>query len=195
VRVAAILLAAGEGRRMGLPKALLPLSGGTFLSHLGRLFAASGCAPVVAVIGAEADRVAREAGLPAGVVLAVNERWREGMLGSLWCGLDAVEARGGADAVLVHPVDNPLVSADTVAAVIGSLRAGSRIAVPSHRGRRGHPAGFASSLWPALRGAPVAQGARSVLAAHPDLVVHVPSAEDCLVDLDTPQDLARIGEG
>ena len=52
---------------------------------------------------------------------------------------------------------------------------GAEIAVPSHAGRRGHPAGFARSSWPALRAAPLDGGARTVLAAQPDRVVHVPA--------------------
>jgi CTP:molybdopterin cytidylyltransferase MocA len=63
--------------------------------------------------------------------------------------------------------------------------------VPSHAGRRGHPAGFARSAFAALRAAPLSGGARHVLVEHPDWVVHVPAGADCLVDIDTPEDLAR----
>ena len=183
----AILLAAGEGRRMGGPKALLRLGEETFLARACALFSAAGVPPLV-VLGAEAGRVRGEAGIPAEAVMAVNARWREGMLTSVWTGLDAAEGLG-AEAVLVHPVDNPFVAPGTIASVLAALAGGAAIAVPSHEGRRGHPAGFARSVWPALRGAPVGGGARTVLQARPDLVVHVPAGPDCLVDLDTPADL------
>jgi molybdenum cofactor cytidylyltransferase len=120
--------------------------------------------------------------------VVVNERWPEGMLTSVWAGLDAAEARG-AEAVLLHPVDNPFVAPATIAAVVAALASGAAIAVPTHSGRRGHPAGFARSVWPALREAPLDGGARAVLRARPDLVVHVPAGPDCLVDVDTPGDL------
>ena len=81
----------------------------------------------------------------------------------------------------------------TIDAVVAALSRGREIAVPSHAGRRGHPAGFARSCWPALRAAPLDGGARTVLAAHPDCVVHVPAGPDCLVDVDTPGDLERPG--
>ncbi len=110
------------------------------------------------------------------------------MLTSVWAGLDEAE-RLGADAVLIHPVDNPLVEPETIGAVLASLAAGARIAVPSHAGRRGHPAGFARAAWPALRAAALDGGARGVLAEHPDWVSHVPAGPDCLVDLDTPEAL------
>src|SRR5512136_1638841 len=107
VRVLAIVLAAGEGRRMGGPKALLRLGETTFLARACRLLARPGVASVVAVLGAEAERVRAEGGLPADVAVVVNEGWRDGMLSSVWRGLDAAEA-GGAEAVLLHPVDHPL---------------------------------------------------------------------------------------
>jgi CTP:molybdopterin cytidylyltransferase MocA len=188
MRVVAIVLAAGEGRRMGGPKALLPLGESTFLSRACHLFARPGIASVVAVLGAEAERVRRAAGIPAEATVAVNDRWREGMLTSVWAGLDAAEAFF-ADAVLLHPVDNPFVAPATIEAVVAALNRGAEIAVPSHAGRRGHPAGFARSCWAALRAAPLDGGARTVLAARPGGVVHVPADSDCLVDLDTPSDL------
>jgi CTP:molybdopterin cytidylyltransferase MocA len=190
MRVVAIVLAAGEGRRMGGPKALLPLGEGTFLAHACRLFARPGVASVVAVLGAQAQRVRAEAGLPAGVTAVVNGRWRLGMLTSVWKGLDAAEALAG-DAVLLHPVDNPFVEPATIDAVIAALAGGAEIAVPGHGGRRGHPAGFARAAFSALRAAPIDQGARAVLAQDPRRVVHVPAGEDCLVDLDEPRDLAE----
>ncbi|HEX9188839.1 MAG TPA: nucleotidyltransferase family protein [Vicinamibacteria bacterium] len=192
VRVVAILLAAGEGRRMGGPKALLRLGGATLLARGSTLFAEAGL-PVVAVLGAEASRVRAEAGIPEGVFVVVNERWPEGMLTSVWCGLDAAGTLG-ADAVLVHPVDNPLVAPATIGAVVAALEAGAAIAVPGHAGRRGHPAGFARSVWSDLRAAPLDGGARAVLRARADLVVPVPAGPDCLVDLDTPADLLRHPE-
>jgi CTP:molybdopterin cytidylyltransferase MocA len=188
MRVVAIVLAAGEGRRMGGPKALVPIGQETFLGHACRLFARPGIASVVAVLGAEAERVRARAGIPAETTVVVNERWREGMLTSVWVGLDAAEALG-AEALLVHPVDNPLVAPATIDAVLAALETGAPIAVPAHGGRRGHPAGFARPSWPALRAAPLDGGARAVLAARPERVVHVPAGRDCLVDLDTPDDL------
>jgi len=71
--------------------------------------------------------------------------------------------------------------------VLAALAAGATIAVPSHAGRRGHPAGFARAAFAALRAAPLASGARAVLSLRPDWVVHVPCGSDCLVDIDTPQ--------
>ncbi len=145
----------------------------------------------IVVIGAQAERVAAAARWPSGVSVVVNERWHEGMLTSVWAGLEAAVALD-VDAVLLHPVDNPLVAAATVGAVLEALEGGARIAVPSHAGRRGHPAGFARAAWPALQAAALDGGARSVLREHPDWVVHVPAGPDCLADIDTQEELEAV---
>jgi nicotine blue oxidoreductase len=189
MRIAAILLAAGAGQRMGGPKALADVGGRSFLEAAAARFERGDLTSPIVVLGAEAARVAACVPLPAGSRVVVNDRYQDGMLTSVWAGLDAAEACA-VDAVLLHPVDNPLVAEATVSAVIKALAAGAVIAAPSHAGRRGHPAGFARAAWPALRAAPPAAGARAVLAAHPDWVVHVPAGADCLVDLDTPGALA-----
>ncbi len=174
---------------MGGPKALLPIGGTSFLAHVCGQFARAGLHEVVAVLGAQADRVRSQADLPAGVTVALNEAWPSGMLSSILCGLAAAE---GADAVLVHPVDNPSLSPTTIRALVSALDAGAAIAVPTHAGRRGHPAGFSSGVWPALRAAPPERGARAVLLDHPSWVVQVPAGPDCLCDVDTPEDLAAL---
>jgi len=192
VRIVAVLLAAGAGRRIGGPKALLRAGGGhTFLSACAARLLRPGVEAVVAVLGCQAERVgACAAGVPA-LRTAVNERWAEGMLGSVLTGLEAAEAEA-ADAVLLHPVDHPLVAAATVDAVVEALRRGALIAVPSRAGRRGHPGGFQRAAWAALRAAPPQQGARAVLAAHPDWITHVPGDPGSLAGIDTPEDYERL---
>jgi CTP:molybdopterin cytidylyltransferase MocA len=188
VRIVAILLAAGEGRRIGGPKALLPIQGRSFLAHLDAALAGCAIDEVIVVLGHEAERVGREAGLAGSARTVVNAAYRDGMLGSILCGLDAA---AGAAAALVHPVDHPLVAVETIGRVADALRAGALIAVPSLDGQRGHPGGFAASVWPELRNAPPERGARAVLAAHTDWIVHVPGDPGCLAGIDTPADYER----
>jgi len=175
---------------MGGPKALLPLGGRSFLARLHERLLSAGCDDVIGVLGHQAERVRTEAGLPPGAHLVVNPAPGEGMLSSVVCGLDAAAA-AGAEAALLHPVDHPLVAAATVAAVLAALREGARIAVPSFEGRRGHPGGFAASVWPELRSAPRERGARAVLAAHPAWIVHVPGDPGCRAAIDVPADYER----
>jgi nicotine blue oxidoreductase len=189
MRVQAIVLAAGEGRRVGGPKALLRLGEESFAGACVRALRAGGADGVIVVAGCRADEVA--ALLPVDVSVVRNERWPSGMLSSALLGIDAAE-RAGADAVLLHPVDHPLLEPATVAGVIAALRGGAAIAVPSHAGRRGHPGGFARETWPAIRAAPEESGVRSVLRDHPWWIVHVPAGPDALAGIDTPEDLERL---
>ena len=92
MRVAAIVLAAGEGRRMGGPKALLPAGDRSFLAHAAALLDRPGVERVLAVLGHDAARVAALSGLPLCVPAIVNEDYRAGMLSSLLCGLAVAEA-------------------------------------------------------------------------------------------------------
>ncbi len=186
-----IILAAGEGRRMGGPKALLRIEGESFLARAARVLTAGGAQRVVAVLGHQAKRVRREAGCRDDVVFAENPGYRDGMLTSILRGLDQAEALG-ADAVLVHPVDHPLLEPQAVARVVAALEAGAVVAVPSFENRRGHPAGFARAAWAALRAAPADRGARAVLADHPEWVVHVAGDEGCVRGINTPEEYARL---
>lgn len=191
MRLWSIILAAGRGERIGGPKALLSMGGESFVARSARLLARPGIERVVAVLGHEADRVAREANLPLGVPVVVNARYGEGMLTSIQAGLAAAEA-AGAEGVLIHPVDHPLVDVAAADRVIAALQGGATIAVPSHDGRRGHPAGFARAAWPALLAAPTGRGARAVLADHPDWVIHVEGDADCLQGVNTPEEYRRL---
>jgi molybdenum cofactor cytidylyltransferase len=193
LRIHGIILAAGRGARMGGPKALLALEGETFLARVARGLGRPGVERVTAVLGHDADRIRQEAPLPPDVATIVNLRYTDGMLTSILAGLDRAQA-GGADAVLVHPVDHPLLDAETVDAVVAALARGATIAVPSHGGRRGHPAGFARGAWTALREAAPDEGARGVLTRHPEWIVHVPAGEDCLLGVNTPEDYERLKE-
>ncbi len=194
MQIVAVVLAAGKSRRMGgRPKALLPIEGESFLVRCVWLLRRPGISAVVAVLGHEATRVAEEAGLPSAGAprLVVNDRHREGMLSSVLRGLAEAE-KLGAEAVLLHPVDHPLVEPATVDAVIAALEAGACIAVPTYRGGRGHPGGFAAACWAKLRDAPADRGARTVLTDHPHWVSHVPGCPGSVSGVNTPEDFERL---
>ncbi len=187
MKIVAVVLAAGEGRRIGGPKALVPIGGETFVERVVRSYERPSIASAVVVIGHDAARVAMR--VPPSALTIVNASYADGMLSSILCGLDAA---GDADAVLLHPVDHPLVEPATIDAVVAALSSGARIAVPSRDGRRGHPGGFGREVWPALRRAPADRGARAVLAEHPDWITHVPGGPGCLAGINTPEDYERF---
>jgi len=88
--VLGLLLAGGEGRRFGRPKALVEFAGSPLVEKAAGTLSAGGCHPTVVVLGASAEEVAETCSLQEAVVI-VNENWREGMSTSLKAGL--AEAR------------------------------------------------------------------------------------------------------
>ena len=164
---AGLILAAGESRRMGFPKALLRYRQETFLDTLIGLFAAR-CPEVIVVLGAGADAIRAGAVLPARFV--VNPNWPAGMTTSLQCGLLAVPAE--ADGVLFTLVDHPAVSPATVDALLappghaGETACATLIRVPRYQGRRGHPIWFAKELIPEFLALPETGAARDVVRSH-----------------------------
>lgn len=160
--VRGLLLAAGAGRRIGAPKALLRDRDGT--SWLVRAVdALAPCDGVTVVLGAGADDAARL--LPPRVEHVVAEDWDTGMGASLRAGLRAV-APGGADAVLVALVDLPDVSAAVVARVLAAVPGGpAALARASYAGVPGHPVLIGRDHWAAAADAAVGdRGARDFLA-------------------------------
>jgi CTP:molybdopterin cytidylyltransferase MocA len=193
--VAAIILTAGASSRMGRDKGLLPLpDGGTFLSRLTRSLLEGGCAEVVAVVGAAepAFRAAVERDrLP--VRLVRNPDPSRGQLSSLHQALDDLAPRAPR-AVMMAPVDLPLVTPETVRAVIEAWnRSGAPIVRPSRGGRHGHPVLFDARVLTELRAADLSVGARAVVRAHASesLDVEVDDA-GAFEDIDTPEDYRRV---
>ena len=192
-RIEAILLAAGESRRMGYPKPLLRVGGETFIARASAL--ALGIAGrLVIVLGAHADRVRAAVPSDPRIVVVENLDFARGQLSSLKVGLAEV-IRDAADAAIVHLADHPLVVPATFAALLERYRATAMpIVVARCRGRRGHPVLFDHTVFAELLAAPEDQGARVVVNADPSRVEYV-DVDDLgvVLDLDTPADLADAG--
>ena len=189
---AALVLAAGEGRRLGQPKALVELRGELLVDRTVRVARAAGCGPVVVVLGASATEVVAAADLDDAVVL-VNDSWREGMGSSLHVGLHAL-SEIGADACVVLLVDQPGVSADVVRRIVGAPPAAAVAA--SYAGRQGNPVRLHSTVWADVCAAAVGDvGARAWMRAHPE-EVEVVACDDLGSDddIDTADDLTRAKE-
>ena len=186
---AALVLAAGEGRRFGRPKALVQLGEQLLVDRAVRAAREGGCDPVVVVIGAAAHDVVRGARLD-GALVVVNDAWAEGMGSSLRVGLRAL-ADFGAEQVVVLLVDQPHVTADVVRRVATAAAAAAVAA--SYAGRPGNPVRLLAAIWDDVCAAAVGDvGARAWMRAHPDEVQVVAcdglGSDD---DIDTIEDLSR----
>lgn len=178
--IAGILLAAGESRRMGFPKALLPYRGKTFLQHLLDVLAPC-VSPLIVVSGAV------ELSAPN---VVHNPNWQQGQLSSLQCGLRALPPN--VDGTLVALVDHPCIERPLVEKLIAEFEAHHPpLLIPTYNGRRGHPMIFSRALFPELLDAPPDQGARVVVHRYQPL--HVPlDDEGILHDLDDPETYRRV---
>lgn len=167
--VIGVLLAAGEGRRIGGPKALRHDPDGT--SWLLRATAAldeGGCERVVVVLGAGADQAeALLATVPVDVIVAPD--WARGMSASLRAGLGFLTE---GSAALVSLVDLPDVGPDVVRRILATGDEPEVLARASYDGRPGHPVLLGRHHWAGvLKQATGDRGARDYLAAHPHRLV------------------------
>lgn len=163
---AGLLLAAGAGRRMGRPKALVTGPDGVpWLARGVAVLRDAGCDPVLVVLGAAAEEAA--ALVPDDVAVVVADDWAEGMGASLRAGLRHLgEEEADATAALVTLVDLPDLTAAVARRVLEGATADS-LARATFDGRPGHPVFLGRAHWPGLIDSLAGdEGARGYLAAH-----------------------------
>jgi molybdenum cofactor cytidylyltransferase len=189
--LAAVVLAAGESRRMGRPKQLLPFGDRTILECVVDTLLTAGVGEVIVVLGHLADRVQAVLGdRPVRVV--ENTSYRQGMLSSVKCGMRAVGA--GCDAVLFALGDQPHIAASVVCELIGHYRQGEAgIVIPRYGSKKGHPILLNVPRYrEAILNLPEDVGLNALIQAHTDDVDLVDMAtEDIIRDIDHPEDYAR----
>jgi CTP:molybdopterin cytidylyltransferase MocA len=215
------LLAAGEGSRLGQPKALVELGGQTLAERGVATLVGGGADPVLVVTGVVRVSV-------QGAWTVRNLDWRTGMGSSLAAGLHALDvahgpgdpepargldpeaggrARGSSpadwgweasasefSAAVIALADQPLVGAEVVRRLIAAYDAGAPVVVAAYEGKPRNPVLIDREYWPAVLEMAVGDtGARPFLRAHPTLVTPVECGDiGGAFDIDTPADLARV---
>jgi CTP:molybdopterin cytidylyltransferase MocA len=199
--LASVILAAGASRRMGRPKALLPYplvestpGKVTFLEHLIGVSKHPRVGHLRVVLGADSELIRRRVRLKPDCTV-INEQWEQGQLSSLQAAIRSLP--DSTDGIIMFLVDHPLVSAKLTGRLIHSFyRDPSRIVVPTHQGKRGHPVIFPARLYAELLAAPLDTGARAVVHAHESEIFGVETDEEGIVlNLNDPQAYRRLTGG
>lgn len=157
---AGVVLAAGEGKRFGGPKAPFEINGERLVDRSVRVLRDAGCSPIVVVLGAWQGSV-------DGAVVVVNGGWQEGMASSLRAALKWLQVEADTDHALITLVDLPGLTPQAVRRV---LEAPAGIAVATYGGERGHPVRIPREHFHTLiETVSGDEGARSFLAGREDI--------------------------
>jgi molybdenum cofactor cytidylyltransferase len=189
-RITAVILAAGQSRRMGAANKLLEEVDGAAMVH--RVVAqatASQAGDVIVVLGHEGDAV-RDALAESGVTFTDSPHYADGLSASLKAGIAAVPV--DSDGAIVLLGDMPAVTATHIDQVIAAFNPveGRSICVPTTRGKRGNPVLWGRDYFAEIGALSGDVGARHLIGAHADAVCEVALEDDAIfVDVDTPDAL------
>jgi len=185
--LSAILLAAGESKRMGALKQLMPLGESTLLEQAVDNLLNSSVDETIVVVGHKAEEITQAiASRP--VKIMFNHNYPQGMSTSIIAGLILVDPK--SQAVILALGDQPLVESQTINQLIDAFNSHDKgIAVPTHRGKRGHPIIFAIRYKAELLELKGDIGGREIIKNHPDDVLEVAvDSESVISDIDTQDD-------
>lgn len=190
--IPAVILAGGASTRLGQPKQLLRLpafAGETLLDHMAGLARATAAMPIFVVLGAHADRIAREAQL-LDCTMVRNEAWQEGMASSIRAGISAImEQVPEASGALVLVCDQPGLTAEHIGELLRAYRrAPTNIVASRYAGRPGVPAVFPAAWFSALLELKGDRGARAIFP-QPGLSIQQIDFARGEWDIDVPEDL------
>ena len=195
LRIGAVLLAAGEGRRMGgVAKGLIRLQGVPLLRRQLIALSGAGVDEVVVVTGHAQAAVEKEV-LGFTVTLAHNDAFAQGQDGSVRFGLAALN--GSFDAVFIMPSDQPLIAADDLTELIGAFkkRPAGHVVVPMVDGQRGNPILLDDEARLQIMDSGANLGCRHLTERHPEFVhVHASSNARFITDLDTLDDVRALSQ-
>ena len=190
VRVSAILLGAGESKRMGMNKLALPWGRKTVFERCLRALLQSKVNEIVVVLSAK-TREMRSLLESAGVKVVMNPFSKKGMSTSIRSGVRAVDP--GSEGILIALGDHPFLKSRTIDALMGAfVRGKGMIVIPRFQGKKGHPVIFHRSYQKELLNLKGDVGARSVIERHPEEVWVVDVRSEGVVrDIDTQDDYRK----
>jgi molybdenum cofactor cytidylyltransferase len=192
-KVVGIILAAGEGSRMGRTKQLLPFRGKTVLECVVNSALASSLHRVIVVLGHQADEI--EPVLDkSNVTIVRNSRYDRGQSTSLIAGLRALDAE--SEAALFLLADQPLITPEIINLILAAYAAAPcPIVLPVFAGRRGNPVLFSRETFPRIGTLNEDCGARPLFDEYAERILRVSVADPAiLLDMDTEEDYRSLLE-
>jgi molybdenum cofactor cytidylyltransferase len=190
--IAAIVLAAGRSRRMGVFKPLLPFGDSTVVENCIGSLRAAAVEDIVVVVGHRAEEIREQLGA-LDFTFAVNPNPDSEMGESIARGVEQVNR--SVRAVIIALVDHPAVPAATVTILIDEWRRGARLVQPEYKGRGGHPVLIDLVYRNELLALDPVGGLRALFAAHRDEAKRVPVESPYVArDMDTWEDYRRLHE-
>lgn len=189
--ISAILLAAGESRRMGDFKQLLPFRGKTFVECCVDNLLETSVDEIIVVTGHRQTEVRQVLGNRP-VKFAFNADFHMGMSSSIQCGIQSLDEK--TTAILIALADQPHIHSNIISKVIAAYKSVlPLIVVPVYISHRGHPIILDIKLREEILAIDPAEGLRQVVQAHKEQVLYLEMTDDAiLLDFDYPQDYQKF---
>lgn len=190
--IEAIILAAGESRRMGRLKPLIKIEGKTFLRHIVDQCRKAAIAKIHIVVGYEADNIIKACGCDANFVR--NANYKTGQFSSLQCGIRSLGKQ--CQAAVICLGDQPHIRSTWIKSLIDTYeKTGAPIVIPRYDGRHGHPVLYSSQIFDTILTMNSSQTARDATKHLSQSIEYVTIKDDgILTDADTGEELDKIIE-
>lgn len=183
----AIILSAGESKRMKKPKPLLKFDDKTFIEQIISILQLSKVDRITVVLGAEVEKIKNSVDF-SGTHIVINKDYKKGQLSSLITAIKNTPEE--TEAILVFLVDNPFITEETTNKIVEEYKRNKYpIIVPVYQGQNGHPVLFDHSLFDELLDAPEDKGARDVIYNNEEKVFKLETNDKgVIIGINTPED-------
>ena len=194
MKAAGLISVAGQSLRMQAFKPLLPINGTPMIAHTANVFSRAGVADLFVVVGKRGEEVAAALESYHPHILWNDAFEQTEMFASLQIGLRAIRQSGGFDAAFILPGDMPAVNPEILRDLMHEMEASAwDVVFPSTGNRRLHPPLIRERLFDRLIDYSGEDGLRGAFRAIDATIGYIITPEsDCMLDVDTPQDYARV---
>jgi molybdenum cofactor cytidylyltransferase len=186
-----VILAAGDSKRMGYPKAILPLGDDVFITRILKTIGKIGLPHPIIVLGRTAAEIRTQI-QNWNAEFIINPNPERGQLSSIQLALSCIHPDFNAG--MIWPVDQPMVSDRLVLKLVRLfLSSGSLIAIPSYGNRLGHPTIFHRALFQEFMETSLEESPKKILLRHQQSTAVLPTEELATIqDIDTPAEYKAL---